>query len=51
MDFPSGPVVKNPPADSGEEGSHMPRATKPVPCNHWSPCSLERMLLNKKSHH
>ena len=36
-DFPSGPVVKNPPANAGDTGSipgpgrsHMPRATKPV---------------------
>ena len=36
-DFPGGPVVKNPPANTGDTGSipglgrfHMARATKPV---------------------
>ena len=43
MNFPGGPVVKNPPANAGDTGStpglgrsHMPRATKPKCHNYWA---------------
>ena len=62
MDFPGGPVVKNPPANAGEDkdsttalGSfHMLGATiepvclEPVPCNQRSHCKEKPAPHNKK---
>ena len=57
-DFPGVSVVKKPPVNAGNTSSipgpvrsHMPRATKPVHYNHWSPHTLEPVLCNKRSHH
>ena len=47
-DFPDGPVVKNLPANAGDEGLipnlgkfYMPQAIEPVPCNYWNVHTLE----------
>ena len=61
MDFPDGPLVKNPPANAGDTGSIFGpslvwkdstylRATGPVHRNYRSTHALEPMLLNKRSH-
>ena len=55
--FPGGPVVKNPPATTGDTGSiiggarfHRLQATKPMCHNYRSLGALQPMLHNKKSH-
>ena len=65
-DFPGDPVVKNLPANAGDIGvipgpgrfhnaseqlSPCTTATEPTSRNYESPCALEPMLCNKKSHH
>ena len=54
--FPSGPVVKNLPANEGHMGSipgpgrpHMPRATKQVCHIYWAQPDLESVLVDKRS--
>ena len=62
--FPSGAVVRSPPANAGDTGlspgpgrSHMPGAAKPACHNYWAcapqllkPECLEPMLHSKRSH-
>ena len=55
--FPGVSVVKKPSVNAGNTSSipgpvrsHVPRATKPVHYNHWSPHALEPVLCNKRSH-
>jgi len=52
QDFPSGLVVKNPPANSGNTSS-IPglRRSHMLRSNYWSPCALEPMLRNESSPH
>jgi len=57
-DFPSGPVVKNLPANAGDMGSIpgpgnslMLQSDMPMCHNYWSPHTLQPRLCNKRSHH
>ena len=58
-DFPGSPVVKNLPANARDTGSILSAGTKIPPacgatkrvCHKYqSPCTLEPMLYNKRSH-
>ena len=58
LGFPSGPLVKNPPADTGDMGLIPDQGTKiPHASGQLSPCTtttepmyLEPVLCNKRSH-
>ena len=49
LDFPGGPVVKNPPANADLTWH---RATKPVHHNYWNPVEAHALepMLHKRSH-
>ena len=58
QDFPSGPVVKNLPANTGDTGSIPGPGRSYMLQGNWacapqllSPRTLESVLLNKRSHH
>ena len=57
VDFPGGPVVKNPTVNAGDTGSiprlgrfHMPRATKHMLHSYWNPRALELVPCAKRNH-
>ena len=57
-DFPGEPVVKNLPTNAGtqvqspvQEAPTCLGVIKPISHNFWSPCTLEHLLCNKRSHH
>ena len=51
MDFPDGPVVKNPPANAGNTGSipGVGRSTKPMHLKYWAR-DPEPSSRDKRSH-
>jgi len=58
LNFYSGPVVENLPASWGNTGLILVqenftchRTTKPMSHSHRSPCALEPILHNPRSHH
>ena len=57
-DFPGGPVVKNLPCNSGDNGlipgrggSHMTKGTTKPACRNYGACTLEPVLYSMRSHH
>ena len=58
VDFPGGPVNKNPPANAGDTDSipgprrsHMPRSNQACTLKLLKPVHLEPVLQRKRSHH